>query len=201
VDSDGTDPMISIHALTGIVPHSGRTMKVIVIINVVALTTLLNPGSTDNFINTDAAPHADLNLMPRGSLCVAVANSDHISSPGGCRDVSISISSEVFIIDCYGLALGAYDMVLRVQWLESLGPILWDFGRRTMAFILNGHHVLWQTPDTPLAHPVLMVVDADLLEDLLSTFSNLFVEPTGLPPQQDRYHEIWLLPGTLPVVV
>jgi hypothetical protein len=201
VDSDGVDPMISIHTLTGIVPRSGRTMNVTVIINAVALTTLLDSGSTDNFIDTNAAAHASLGLMPCRSLRVAVANSDRISNPGGCRDVSISIDGEVSSIDCYGLALGAYDMVFRVQWLESLGLILWDFGWHTMAFVRNGHHVLWQTPDTLPAHPVLMVADADLMEDLLSTFSNLFIEPTGLPPQQDRYHEIRLLLGILPVAV
>jgi hypothetical protein len=70
-----------------------------------------------------------------------------------------------------------------------------------MAFVCNGHHVLWQTPDTLLAHPVLMAADTDLLEDLLSTFSNLFTEPAGLPPQRDCYHEIRLLLGTPPVAV
>jgi hypothetical protein len=32
-------------------------------------------------------------------------------------------------------------MVLGIQWLESLGPILWDFRNRTMAFVWNGHRV------------------------------------------------------------
>jgi hypothetical protein len=172
-----------------------------VIINKVALTALLDSGSTNNFINMDAAGCAGVHLTPRGNLHVVVANGDCISSLGGYHDVAISIGDEVFIIDCYGLALGAYDMVLGVEWLKSLGQILWDFGCRIMAFVRNGHHVLWQITDAPPAHPVLMAADADLLEDLLSTFSSLFTEPAGLPLQWDRYHEIRLLPGTLPVAV
>jgi hypothetical protein len=32
----------------------------------------------------------------------------------------IRIEGEPFVIDCYGLALGSFDMVLGIQWLESL---------------------------------------------------------------------------------
>jgi hypothetical protein len=55
---------------------------------------------------------------------VVVANGDRIDSPGCCRDIDIAIGGELFRIDCYGLSLGSYDMVLGVQWLESLRPIL-----------------------------------------------------------------------------
>jgi hypothetical protein len=53
------------------------------------------------------------------------------------------INNEQFFIDCYGLALGSYDMVLDVQWLESLGLILWDFHNRAMTFVQNGHRMRW----------------------------------------------------------
>jgi hypothetical protein len=109
-DNDGADPTISIHVLTGIVPRSSRTMKVTVLINEVALMALLDFGSTNNFVDMDAVTCVGLSLTPRGNLRLAVANGDRISSPGGCRDVSISIDGKVFIIDCYRLALGAYDM-------------------------------------------------------------------------------------------
>jgi hypothetical protein len=104
----------------------------------------------------------------------------------------MSIEGEAFIIDCYGLSLGAYDMVLGVQWLESLGSIMWDSGTRTMAFIRNGYRVIWQTADAPLppAPDVLMSAKADLMGDLLDTFIAMFTEPTGLPPPWDRCHEI-----------
>jgi hypothetical protein len=44
-----------------------------------------------------------------------------------CTDLKINIAGEPFIITCYGLSLGSYEMILGVQWLESLGPVLWDF--------------------------------------------------------------------------
>jgi hypothetical protein len=186
---DELDPTISIHALAGIEPRSSRTMKVKVIINAVALTTLLDSGSTHNFVDTDVATRVGLQLTLRGDLRVAVANGDRISSPGSCCNISISIGD------------GVHDMVLGVQWLESLGPILWDFGRRTMAFVRNGHRVLWQTTKTLPASPVLMAAHANLMGDLLDNFTDLFIEPSGLPPPSDRCHEIRLLSGTPPVAV
>jgi hypothetical protein len=106
------------------------------------LVALLDMGSTHNFIDTDTATHAGLALLGSSGMQVAVANDDRVTSPGCCRDLSVSIGNEQFIIDCYGLSIGSYDMVLGVQWLKSLGPVLWDFASRTIAFMRNGHHVL-----------------------------------------------------------
>jgi hypothetical protein len=45
-------------------------------------------------------------------------------------------------------------MVLGVQWLESLGPILWDFTRRTITFVMDDHRVCWSATDAvPSARP------------------------------------------------
>jgi hypothetical protein len=46
-----------------------------------------------------------------------------------------------------------------------------------------------------------MAVKVDLMGVLSCTFSDLFAEPSGLPPQWDRCHEIRLLLGTPPVDV
>jgi hypothetical protein len=162
---------------------------------------LLDTGSTHNFIDTDAETRAGLALLGSSGLRVTVANDDHVTSPGCCRDLSVLIGNEQFIIDCYGLSIDSYDMVLRVQWLESLGPVLWDFASWTIAFVRNGHHVLWIAAGSPTLSPCLAVVSADLMEDLLQSFASLFDTPTGLPPPRDRQHRIRLVPGTTPVAV
>jgi hypothetical protein len=130
-----------------------------------------------------------------------VANDDCVTSLSCCRDLSVSIGNEQFILNCYGLPIGSYDMVLGVQWLESLGPMLWDFTSGTIAFVRNGHHVLWTAAGSPTPSPCLAVVFTDLMEDLLQSFAFLFDTPTGLPPPRDRQHRIRLVPGTALVVV
>jgi hypothetical protein len=124
--------------LTGIRPRSSRTMKLAIDANGVRLTALLDFGSTHNFLDLEVAERAGIQWGHHAGIHITVANGDRVHSPGCCRNMQIAILGEIFI-DCYGLALGSYEMVLGDQWLESLGPILWDFGRWVLQFVRNGH--------------------------------------------------------------
>jgi hypothetical protein len=68
----------------------------------------------------------------------------------------IVISNESFVIDRYRHALSSYKMVLGVQWLESLGPMLWDFTRRLLSFVRDGHQVCWAAADAMAGAPTLL---------------------------------------------
>jgi hypothetical protein len=139
--NDTDMPVISIHTLTGIRPHAGRSMQLYVVINGTWITALVDSGSTHNLVDT--AERIGLKFGGRAGLRVTVANDERAHSPGCCKDLPITIGDEPFTLDCFGLALGSHEMVLRVQWLESLGPILWDFTARTIVFVRNGHRVCW----------------------------------------------------------
>jgi hypothetical protein len=110
-----------------------------VVINGSSLVALLDSGSTHNFVDAEVVAHAGISLRGRAGLRVAVANGERLTSPGSCQNLRICIEGELFDIDCYGLTLGSFDMVLGIQWLESLGPILWDLGSRTVG----------EVPDAP----------------------------------------------------
>jgi hypothetical protein len=120
-------------------------------------------------------------------------------SPGYCKDLPITISDESFTLDCFSLALGSYD--LDVQWLESLGPILWDFTARTIVFVQNGHRVCWQATEPATGAPPLLSINGKVLEDLMHHFDGVFATPVGLPSVHPYSHQIRLLPGTALVAV
>jgi hypothetical protein len=128
---DDGELTISIHALTGIQPHASRTMAILVSVNDAHLITLLDLGSTHNFIDNTTTSRAGVTLARLSGMRIAVANGDKLVSSGCCHHMAMMVHGEQFHIDCYGLPLGSFDMVLGVQWLESLGPILWDFRRDT----------------------------------------------------------------------
>jgi hypothetical protein len=130
--SDG-ELTISIHVLTGIQPRTSYTMAILISINGAHLIALLDSGSNHNFIDNTAASRAGVTLVGLSGLHVVVANSDRLVSSGCYRDKAMTVHGELFHIDCYGLPLGSLDMVLGVQWLESLGLILWDFRWGTLA--------------------------------------------------------------------
>lgn len=62
----------------------------------------------------------------------------------GYAATPISIAQEDFIINCFGIPLGGFDVVLDVQWLQTLGPICWDFDKLSMSFWRNDHQVSWR---------------------------------------------------------
>lgn len=74
--------------------------------------------------------------------------------------------------------------------------------RADHAFTLHGCDVCWHGVESPFgacAHSV--ATTGSLLDDLLSTFDDVFAEPTGLPPPRACDHAIVLKPDAAPVAV
>jgi hypothetical protein len=114
------------------------------------------------------------------------------------------ISSEQFAADFFVLPIGGYDMVLGTDWMATLGPILWDFGRHILSFWRHGHRVRWlgvTSSGGPQLRASTVEVAREFLDLLLAEFEDVFTTPTGLPPQRSRDHRVHLLPGTTQVVV
>jgi hypothetical protein len=112
-------------------------------------------------------------------LSVLVTNGDRVRSPGVCTAVDVSIHDEHFTIDCFALDLGAFDLVIGIQWLQTLGPIVWDIAALSMAFWFNGriHHWSgmggWGVAARAIAdHRVV-------LDELLQSFEDVFATPHG----------------------
>ena len=105
--------------------------------------SLLVSSSSHNFLDVEMARRAGVQLQLCPNLSVTVANGDRVASPGKAPAQQVNIGGEAFNIDLYALPLDDYDMVLGVQWLGTLGLILWDFARHTLCFHMVGevHHV------------------------------------------------------------
>jgi predicted aspartyl protease len=102
---------------------------------------LVDSGSTHCFITAATACRLGLAPTPRPGMTVGIANGERIACVGICPAVPVLIDTERFTIDLYIIALGDYEMVLGCQWLRTLGPILWDFDRLSMAFWRSDHRV------------------------------------------------------------
>jgi predicted aspartyl protease len=81
-------------------------------VNGATLTALLDSGSTHNFLDDDVAARVGITFHDRPGLRVSVANGDRLISSGCCCALPVHIGDEVFNVDCYGLQLGSFDMVL-----------------------------------------------------------------------------------------
>ena len=114
-------------------------------------------------------------------------------------------------------------MVLRVQWLQLLGPIMVDYQRLTMDFDWENRHIHLQG-ERQLSQQVSMnqlrklqhqgvissmfhiaVVSTNdpsdcpdqqhAIQNLLLEYTDVFEEPKTFPPHRQLDHEIHLLPN------
>lgn len=147
VDSPTEDSplQISINALTGVPQFN--TMKITGYYENRVLNILIDSGSTHNFLDSEAAKLFGCLLEPIQPLSVSVANGHKIGASYQCRNFSWRIGQSSFSADVILLPLGCCDLVLGIQWLATLGPILWDFAHLRMEFkVLGKRHVLRGSP-------------------------------------------------------
>lgn len=53
------------------------------------------------------------------------------------QGLSWEMQGETFVAEVGVLPIGGYDVVLDMQWLSTLGPIIWDFKNLSMQFHLQ----------------------------------------------------------------
>lgn len=66
-----------------------------------------------------------------------VGNGEHIHCSGFCSNVPLSVANHCFPISFYAFPIQGADIVLGVQWLQTLGPFISDFTIPSMQFYHN----------------------------------------------------------------
>ncbi|KAH0747437.1 hypothetical protein KY285_009094 [Solanum tuberosum] len=107
------------------------------------LQVLIDTGSTHNFIDESMARKLGCKALPIHEQSVSVANSRKVQTAAVCKNLKWLLQGITFSSDFLLLPLGNADIVLGVQWLNTLGRILFDFRNRTIEFVhLGRKHVL-----------------------------------------------------------
>lgn len=130
---DVTEPEITLQSLTGW--DSPKTLRVETLINRQRLVALVDSGATHNFLSDRAANRLNLKLSPTKPFSVRVADGHPIQCRGAYRRTDMLLGGVSFLVDFYALPLSGLDVVLGVQWLESLGPTLCNWKAHTMEFV------------------------------------------------------------------
>ncbi|KAJ0028630.1 hypothetical protein Pint_35011 [Pistacia integerrima] len=153
------------------------------------------------------------------------ANGDKLSSEGKCSNTKLSVQDIPIVTDFYLLPLGGCDIVLGTFWLQTLGPIVWDFSRLSMKFSLKGNshtltgattkdisildcHSLEKSSKRGVIVSLCSIQEPDtyptphpLLQKVLNDFHDVFSIPMGLPPNRTHNHKIPLFEGAQPTNV
>jgi hypothetical protein len=84
---------------------------------------------------------------------VPVANDKQVLNKGRCTGVRVKMQEFLFITEAFVIVLSECDMTLGIQWLVTLGSIIWNFKDLTMEFTIAKKTILLQG----LALPNLLV--------------------------------------------
>ncbi|PNX92266.1 retrotransposon-related protein [Trifolium pratense] len=211
-------PQLSLQALTGVSHY--QTMRVTGMHDKKVLHILLDSGSTHNFLDLELAKKLGCKLEAISPLAITSGGGHKLEAAFVCKSFKWLLQQTVFMADVIVLPLGCSDLILGIQWLKSLGPILWDFDKLQMEFTTQGRKFVLRGAKTPsiklvnnksFAHAVQN--GAELCLMTLNTHVPVFDVPTCLilstadgsgctPPLIDQllhvFQDIFTEPSSLP---
>ena len=219
------EPEINLHALTGWT--APKTIRVMATIESLEMVVLIDSGSTHNFIGTRVARLLRLPVVPTEEFTVRVANGERLKCHGRFERVPVLLQGIPFLLTLYELPITGLDLVLGVQWLETLGSVVCNWRHLTMEFkwehqvrkLQGTHHQHIQTASLKeltkelrqgqslfavYMHNATSIVHEGMppdMQGLLEEYTDIFKEPTKLPPAREVEHRIPLKEGVEPVNV
>ena len=88
---------------------------------------LIDSGSTHNFIHCKVAKELNCFLYPTSQFQVMVENRGTINFYGKFHNIKLTMGEYVLNSPMLSSPMGGADVVLGVQWLQSLGTIAFNF--------------------------------------------------------------------------
>ena len=133
---------ISCNALARII--TPQTLKIEGHIKKKKVIVLIDSGSTHNFIHCKVANELNCFLYPTPTCQVMVANGGTIKCSRKCHNIKLTMGEYVLTSPMFSIPMGGADVVLGVQWLQSLGTVAFNFQELFLNFFSEGQEVkLW----------------------------------------------------------
>jgi hypothetical protein len=129
-------PTISCNALDGI--STPQTLKIEGYIKNTKLIVPIDYGSTHNFIHYKLAKDLNCFVYPAPEFQVMIANGGDINCLGKCNKINLTMGEYVMNSSMIFIPMGGVDVVLGIQWLQSLGTVDFNFQELFMKFSSKG---------------------------------------------------------------
>ena len=125
LEAEEMSPTISCNALAGIT--TPQTLGIEGYIKKKNVIVLIDSGSTHNFIHCKVAKELNCFLYPTLECQVMVANGGTINCYGKSHNMKLTMGEYVFSSPMLSIPMGGDDVVLGIQWLQSLGMVAFNF--------------------------------------------------------------------------
>ncbi|GJT63325.1 retrotransposon gag domain, retroviral aspartyl protease [Tanacetum coccineum] len=127
---------ISFHAILS--KTSGTTMKVEGTLEGRKVLTLVDSGSTHNFISTSLVKQLELKVSTVPSFGVQIGNGQIIQCNQICRGLSLVLPVLKITEDFFPFSMRGADLVLGIKWIASLNTVQANWNEMFMIFYVNG---------------------------------------------------------------
>jgi len=140
IGGDNGEVTYTVHAMTGY--SNPQTMKVNGLLKRQQVTILIDIDSTNNLFDENIAQRFSIPLEDCVPFDVTLADEGTLTCKSKYSNVKLAVQDLELRADLYLLARGDYKVVMGIEWLMTLGDVLWDFSKLTMKFTLNGKRVI-----------------------------------------------------------
>ncbi|XP_042017759.1 uncharacterized protein LOC121765623 [Salvia splendens] len=127
-----TADLSHLHSLNG--NSRSRPFRVTGNIGSTEVGVLIDTGSTHDFLHPRIAERLQLALTPIRPFRVYVGNGASLLCAHVSRRTKLTIQGAQFLVDLHILEVHGADVILGMDWLESLGKISADFVGKTLEF-------------------------------------------------------------------
>nr|ADX31265.1 unknown [Triticum aestivum] len=205
-----------------------RTVRLLGQIGGQEMLILVDSGSSHSFLSDTVVARLQLPIQAMSTVAVKIADGGTLSCSGVVPECRWKTQGHEFVTDLRVLALGCYDMIVGMDWLESCGPMWIDWSAKQLIFNHGGQQIQLAGVQTQLrqvqpissaqlcaleeanavAHIIcLHAVGDDVVVEhipvevqaVLQEYSVVFEKPTDLPPHRAWDHAIPIIPGAKPV--
>jgi hypothetical protein len=102
---------------------------------------LIDSGSTHNFIHYKLVKALNCFVYPTLEFQVIIANGRNLNCSGKCNKINLTMGKYVMNSPMISIPMGGVDVVLGIQWLQSLGTLAFNFQELFMKFSLEGKEI------------------------------------------------------------
>jgi hypothetical protein len=128
--------MISCNELDRI--NTPQTLKIEGYIKKKKVIVLIDSGSTHNFIHYKLAKDLNCFVYPVLEFQVMIVDGGTINFSGKHNNINLTMGEYVMNSPMIAIPMGGADVVLGIQWLQSLGTMDFNFQELFMKFSLEG---------------------------------------------------------------
>ncbi|XP_042005724.1 uncharacterized protein LOC121754429 [Salvia splendens] len=121
-----------VHAMYG--GRRSRPLNVIGTIQDREVSILIVTGSDRDFLHPQIAQGLHLPISPIRPFRVIVGNGEALLCTHISKQTKLEIQGTTFLVDLHILPVHGPDVILGMDWLESLGPITADFADKKLTF-------------------------------------------------------------------